>query len=89
METHITKNQFGGFMPRGYTMEMSYLLWRLMERDKRSPKGKHMIFINLVKTYDIVPREVLWKASERKGVYIVYIRAIKDIYNKITTSVRT
>ena len=40
------------------------------------------------KAYNRVPREILWKALEKKGVRISYIRAIKDIYEGASTSVR-
>ena len=38
-----------------------------------------MVFIDLVKAYNIVPREVLWKHLKKKGVSETYIRAIKDM----------
>jgi len=47
-----------------------------------------MVFIDLDKTYDKVPREPLWKWWEKRGVPVAYIRVIKDIYDGLRARVR-
>jgi len=42
-----------------------------------------------VKVYDRVSIDILWKALKKKRVRIAYIRAIKDMYERASTSVRT
>jgi hypothetical protein len=48
-----------------------------------------MVFIDLEKAYDRVPREVLWWALTKKDVSKKYIDLIKDMYEGASTSVRT
>ena len=60
-----------------------------MEKYQSKEKDLYMVFINLEKAYDRVPREILWKALEKKRIRVAYIRVIKDMYNRVTTSVKT
>jgi hypothetical protein len=46
-----------------------------------------MIFIDLEKTYDKVPRNVMWWVLQKRKVSSKYIILIKDMYDNVVTSV--
>jgi Reverse transcriptase (RNA-dependent DNA polymerase) len=47
-----------------------------------------MIFIDLEKAYDKIPRNIMWWALKRKLVPTKYVTLIKDIYTNVVTCVR-
>jgi Reverse transcriptase (RNA-dependent DNA polymerase) len=73
----VFKNQFG-FMPGKSTMKAIFLIRQLMER-RREQKDLHMIFIDLEKAYDKIPRNIMWWALKRKLVPTKYVTLIKDM----------
>ena len=70
-------------------MEAIFLVRQLMERYREQKKDLHMVFIDLEKAYDKIPRNVMWWALEKHKVPAKYITLIKDMYNNVVTSVRT
>ena len=86
--TKVNENQFG-FMPGKSTMEPIFIVRQLMEKYRETKKSMYVVFVDLEKAYDKVPRELLWEVLERKGVSKVYIEVIKDMYKDSRTRVRT
>jgi hypothetical protein len=85
---NVTENQLG-FMSGRSTMETIFLIRQLMERCREQKKDLHLIFIDMKKTYDKVPRNVMWWALQKHKVSSKYITLIKDMYDNIVISVRT
>jgi Reverse transcriptase (RNA-dependent DNA polymerase) len=59
-----------------------------MDRHWEQKNDLHMIFIDLEKAYDKVPRNIMWWALEKKRVPTKYVTFIKDIYINIVICVR-
>jgi hypothetical protein len=70
-------------------MKTIFLIRQLMERCRKQKKNLHMIFIDLKKAYDKVHRNVMWWALQKHKVSTKYITLIKDMYDKVVTSVQT
>jgi Reverse transcriptase (RNA-dependent DNA polymerase) len=59
-----------------------------MERHREQKNDQHMIFIDLDKAYDKVPKNIMWWALKRKRVPTKYVTLIKDMYTNVVTYVR-
>ena len=84
----ISENQFSFIRGRS-TTEAIHLIRRLIEMYRDRKKAVHMVFIDLEKVYDKVPREEMWECLEKKEVSLAYIKVIKDTYEGVKTSVKT
>ena len=70
-------------------MEAIFLIRQVMKRYREKKKNIHMVFIDLKKAYDKIPRNVMWWALDKHKVPAKYVGLIKDMYNNVVTSVRT
>jgi hypothetical protein len=69
-------------------MDAIFLIRQLMERYREQKKDMHMIFIDLEKAYDKVPRSVIWWVFQKHKVSSKYITLIKDMYDNVVISGR-
>ena len=70
------------------TMNAIFIIRQLMEKYEVAGKNLHMVFVDLEKVFDRVPREVIWRSQRRKGVLEREIKAITEMYTNIETSVK-
>jgi hypothetical protein len=76
--TRISMNHFGFVLGRS-TMEAIFLIRKVMEQ-YREQKELHMVFIDLEKAYNKIPRNVIRWALHKRKVPTKYVGLIKDMY---------
>ncbi|XP_071731054.1 uncharacterized protein [Rutidosis leptorrhynchoides] len=52
-----------------------------IEAWREKQKGLEMVFLDLEKAYDCVPRKLIWKTLNVRGITSRYIRTIMDMYD--------
>ena len=52
-------------------------------------KDLHMMFIDLEKAYDSIPRGIIWDSLKASGLLQSYIEVIRDIYDRVATNIQT
>ena len=77
-----------GFVPGKGTTDAIFLVRQMMEKYDVAGKKLYLVFVDLEKAFDQVPRKVIWWALKRKGVLEREIRAIVKMYNCVETAVR-
>ena len=86
-ETTNGDKQFG-FMPGRGTTDAIFAVGQLMEKYRGKQKELHMVFIDLEKAYDRVPRQEVWRCMREKGVPEKYVMIVKDMYEGAITRVK-
>ncbi|XP_013785550.1 uncharacterized protein LOC106469594 [Limulus polyphemus] len=87
-ETDIGEQQFG-FMPGRGTTDAIFAVRQMLEKYGEKQRKLHLVFIDLEKAYDRLPREEVWRCLREKGVSEKYVKLVKDMYEGARTQVRT
>ena len=78
-ETTIGDERFGVMPGRGTTGAI-FAVRQLLEKHREKQIGLHMVFIDLEKAYDRVPRQEVWICTREKGVPEKYVMIVQDMY---------
>ena len=70
-------------------MEAILPMTQMMEYYRARKRDLHMVFINLKKAYDRIPREVFRWALTKKSIPKNYINIVQDMYRETKTNIRT
>ena len=71
------------------TTDSIFCLRQPMEKHRERQKPLHMVFIDLEKAYDRVPRQEVWRGMREKMVPEKYVVLIQEMYKKGCTRVRS
>ena len=87
-EALIGRQQLG-FMKGLNTIDGIFSLRQTMEKCREKQKVLHMVFIDLEKAYDRVPRQEVWRALRERRIPEKYVRMIQQTYRDVKTRVRS
>ena len=70
-------------------MDPLFALNILQEKYKEKQKDLHMIFVDLEKAYDRVPRDLTWWSMRKRSISEGDVKMIQDMYRGAKTRVKT
>ena len=67
---------------------MIFVARQLVEKAREHNQSLYMLFVDLMKEYDSVPRQALWKVLEKCGVPPNLLRLVKSCHEGMCAEVR-
>lgn len=60
-----------------------------MEKHRCNQENLYLLFIDLEKAFDRVPRKLVWQSLRAQGTPEAYITLVQDMYNRIFTQIKS
>lgn len=83
----LSDNQCG-FVQGKSTFDAIQSLRILIEKFREAMIDLFLIFIDLEKAFDRIPRDLIWTALRAQGISEVYVRMVQDMYDNSRTKIR-
>ena len=83
----LDENQCG-FVEGKSTLDAIQSLTIIIEKYRDSYRNLHMVFIDLEKAFDRVPRDLIWTSLRSQKVPEIYVKIIMDMYENASTMVK-
>ena len=77
-----------GFMSGRGTTDAIFIVRQLQEKHLAANKPLYMAFINLEKSFDCVPQDVIWWAMHKLGIDEWLVRLVQSMYKDVRSRVR-
>ncbi|KAI8439845.1 hypothetical protein MSG28_001314 [Choristoneura fumiferana] len=85
----FNKIAFEGKIPASSTIEAIQTIRILMEKHRVNKENLYLVFIDLEKAFDRVPRELVWQALRAQEIPEAYITLIQDMYGDVSTQIKS
>ena len=83
----IREEQYGFVLGKG-TIDAIFLLRQLQEKYLENDKELYLVFVDLEKAFDRVPRVLIESSLGRKGVVECYVKAVMKMYQEVLSQVK-
>ena len=82
----IREDQYG-FVAGKETVDAIFILRQFQEKYLENDKELYLVFVDLEKAFDRVPRVLIESSLRRKGVVKCYVNAVMKMYHEVLSQV--